>query len=1045
MNLNNNFEEILSCFDEFLIILDTKFQIKYSQVSPNLYIPKDAFQVGKYISNLPILPKESMILENLCQDCLHRHTNFTYSLTIAGNSYRLLGRYSESSDGSHIIIRGEPNINIENLILDIGPYVIFRSSYDSEFVTTYVSSNIAIQFHYQTSDFMNGKLNRKDIILSEDWERVFEEEKVFLKGQFRNFSLEYRIKKANGEIIFVNEFNVVTYYNSLPTEKISYLIDISEQKEREFEILNQRNQLIKIKRLFEDTNAAARIGGWEIDLAKGRYWWSDETKNIFQVGKDFVPNAEAFLHFFKTGNSRNTLTQSMEDSIRKGLSFDLELEISDSKEANKWVRTIGRPELNEGRVLRIVGSIQDISERKMMEKKTEEALAQLEILLDATTHVSIIGTDTNGIITHFNKGAENLLGYKSEEVIGKTTPIIIHLLEEVQNRSFELTEKLGRKIEGFETFVAIAKQGKYDSREWTYVRKDGTKFPVELIITAVKNKNDEIIGFLGIGIDISVHKQTEIALRESENRWHFALEGSGDGIWDWDAKTNKVFFSTQWKKMLGYSESEIGDTLSEWETRVHPDDIKQTFASLERHFQGKSSVYINEHRMLTKNGNYLWILDRGKVIERDSLGKPVRVIGTHTDITERKKMETMLGEAKQKAELASLAKSEFLANMSHEIRTPLNGVIGFSDLLLKTELNKLQKQYLETISISANSLLDLINDILDFSKIESGKMELFFEPVSLNELLHQISEIVKYRAHEKGLEYIMDVSPEVPKILITDAIRLRQIILNLTSNALKFTNEGYVLIQINAIQIRNNEYEFEFVIRDTGVGISNENQIKIFDSFSQADSSTTRKFGGTGLGLTISTQLLKLFGSELKLESKIGAGSIFSFKIKSKIEIEKSHEKPSLIDNSTLEKTSELEFDTYSNDTQVKILIVEDNPVNMMLTKAMVQKIFPILEIFEATNGKEAIVTFETTHPHIILMDIQMPEMNGYDATKKIRESKLGKTIPILALTAGTVSGEESRCLSAGMDDYITKPVVLKTLSEKLKKWLLLKGEKKSL
>lgn len=1046
MNLDYKLEDVLGSFDEFLIIVDQKLQIQYSIVSPNLYIPNGALSIGSNLSSLPVLPKELFILQSLSKDCLQRRHNFALSLTLAGNSFRVQGRFTNLDTGPALVIRGEPNPNIENLVLDVGPNVIFRSKYDTDFVISFVSSNISFLYQYQPQDFISGKLKKRDLIHEADLERVLEEEKVFLRGGLRNFSIEYRLKKGNGEIIYVNEFNVVTYYDSLPTEKICFLIDISEQKERESQIISQRNELFRIKRLFEDTNEAALSGGWEIDLVHQIHWWSDGIKKVFGLPATFLPEESSFSKLIILEKDIEVYKNAISKAIQDSLPFDIELKMKDTKEQNKWIRIVGKPELKNGKCIRIFGSLQDLSERRQMQIQKEEALARLENLLDATTHVTIIGTDTNGIITHFNKGAENLLGYKAFEIIGKTTPYIFHVPDEVKNRSEYLTVKYGYPIHGFETFVHLARQGVVDSREWTYVKKTGETFPVELVITAVKNRNNEVIGFLGIGIDISNHKVTEVALRESESRWQFALEGSGDGIWDWNAITNKVYFSKQWKSMLGYAEEEIGDSLQEWESRVHPDDLAECFKNLNDHFENKVQVYTSEHRMLHKNGDYVWILDRGKVIERDKQGKPIRVIGTHSDITERKNMEKMLKEAKSKAELASYAKSEFLANMSHEIRTPLNGVIGFSDLLLKTNLDEIQKQYTETISISANSLLDLINDILDFSKIESGKMDLHFEPVNLSDLFYQINEIIKFKSNEKGLKYILEIEKNVPNIILTDAIRLRQIILNLTSNAIKFTESGFVKVRISASKLQEDIYHFTFEIQDTGIGIDEENQKKIFEAFSQADTSTTRRFGGTGLGLTISSQLLKLFGSKLSVKSSLNNGSVFYFSIPIKALYDSE---PITTSPDPLKKKLEpkLENSLYlqTGESLERILIAEDNPVNMMLTRALAKKIFPDAEIIEAKDGKEAVMLFEEYSPNLILMDIQMPELNGYDATKKIRELKKGQTIPILALTAGTVAGEESRCLAAGMNDYISKPIVLKTMYEKLKKWLITEDVRKTM
>ncbi|TGM64698.1 response regulator [Leptospira meyeri] len=1156
-----NYQSIVESFDEFLIYLDPFLEIQFSRTSPNLYLPPDSISTGKHINDLHITPRDALILANLCQETLARRTPFQFTTTLLGNPFRISGRYLESKNIPGVILRGEPNFSIENVILDSGPYVIFRFKFDTEFLTTYVSPNVSLNLGYQTGDFKKGMLKPDDLIHPEDRDNAIQEEKDSIKNKSRTYQREFRFQKQDGTYIYVSVYSVVSYFNSIPTEKISYLIDITERKDKELEILKQRDELARIKLLFEETNAAANVGSWDVDLTNNTLFWAKETKRIHEVPDDYIPQLKTAFEFYPLEAHKQMLLDAFDKAVTKGTSYDLVLQIKTRLGKLKWARAIGHSVFKDGKCIRVFGSFQDITRSVNLDKQREDALSKLETILDATTHVTIIGADTTGIITHFNKGAEYHLQYDAEEVVGKTSPAIFHRQEEIEARSAILSREFGIPIVGFDTFIHKAKLGEYDSHEWTYVRKDKTEFPVQLVVTATKNKNGEITGYLGIGIDISAHKATEEALRASESRWQFALEGSGDGIWDWNSQTNKVFFSNQWKNMLGYSEDEIGTDISEWESRVHPEDKPNYFSDLDKHFEGKTSVYVNEHRMICKNGSYKWILDRGKVIEWTEDGKPLRMIGTHTDITERKLLENALIVARENAEKASQAKSDFLANMSHEIRTPLNGVIGFSDLLMRTELNQVQKKYMETVYLSANSLLDLINDILDFSKIESGKMELYKERINIYELLHQIAEIVKHKAYEKGLELILNISPKVPRNIFVDSLRLRQVLLNLIGNALKFTLKGEIQIKISAEPKDNNEYEFLFEVIDTGIGISHENQDKIFEVFSQADTSTTRQFGGTGLGLSISSKLLNLFDSKMQLESERDKGSRFYFKLKTLADNERNTEPELgqiksvmvLDDNETnlyvihemlnykgirvdgyrspkealevirsgtfydviisdfnmpemngldfienLLKTIEsnklkkpyLSLHTSSNDENIykrckdlgvqsvllkpiqtnilyesleklvsgknpevvtpnyepvhpiqtnekmKVMIVEDNPVNMMLTKAIVQKSLPGTIIIEAENGALAVEHFIQTEPQLIFMDVQMPEMNGYDATKAIRKLENGKSVPIIALTAGTLSGEEERCLECGMNDYISKPVVLKTIAEKMKHWL---------
>ncbi len=532
--------------------------------------------------------------------------------------------------------------------------------------------------------------------------------------------------------------------------------------------------------------------------------------------------------------------------------------------------------------------------------------------------------------------------------------------------------------------------------------------------------------------------------------------------------------------------------------------------------------------------------------------------------TQLKENQEKLVQEKQKAEAASRAKSEFLANMSHEIRTPLNGVIGFSDLLIRTKMTEQQNQYLNAITQSGNLLLDIINDILDFSKIEAGKLELSVEKVDLLEMVNQLSDMIRFQAHQKKLELLLNISGNMPRFVWCDEVRLRQVLVNLLANAVKFTEEGEIELKIEVTEkTAESSVQLKFSIRDTGVGIAEKNLDKIFDAFSQEDASTTKRFGGTGLGLTISNKLLGHMGSKLHLQSKPNKGSTFSFDVSFKCEagsiinyeevcnvkkvlivddntsnreimqgmlnlrqiqydsvsngnkalellkagnkydvIVMDYNMPEIDGIATIRRIKEFYGDGYqqpvtllfssSDDVKLQaackelqishslvkpvkinqfyralasinlpgkagatihhvqpqtdtaavalngnnctVLIAEDNSFNMKMAKAMLKFIIPDAAVIEAKNGKECLDFFTIHKPDIILMDIQMPEMNGYDAANAIRE--IDTEIPIIALTAGSIAGEKEKCLAAGMSDYIAKPFIKDTLHKMMEKWL---------
>jgi len=423
-------------------------------------------------------------------------------------------------------------------------------------------------------------------------------------------------------------------------------------------------------------------------------------------------------------------------------------------------------------------------------------------------------------------------------------------------------------------------------------------------------------------------------------------------------------------------------------------------------------------------------LQTTKTAVKDKNGTILGVLGVGRNLTELKKNEEALKEAKEEADRANLAKSDFLANMSHEIRTPMNAILGFSELMLDANLSAKEKDYLQKIHGSSKMLLGIINDILDYSKIEANKMEIEHREFNLGNVLSQLKMIFTQNAINKGLKLFFELKGTTPRMVLGDELRINQVLVNLLSNALKFTNEGHVTLSIELKQQYKHSAVINFSVSDTGIGIAGEDISKLFAPFSQADNSTTRKYGGTGLGLSISTRLVEAMGGRLNVDSQRGIGSTFSFEIELGIDSWDENKLETVDELNMINVSSVEDFPDLSN---INVLLVEDNEINQEVALAILKKVK--IEAVVANNGKEAVNIFlsKPNYFNIILMDLQMPIMNGYEATTVIREHD--KDIPIIALTAAAMVEDREKVLSVGMNDHLPKPINSNEMLKTVAKW----------
>jgi PAS domain S-box-containing protein len=874
-------------------------------------------------------------------------------------------------------------------------------------------------------------------------------------------SFELLFQRKNGER-FPVLIRTSIIHDSETDEKFVFatIQDISKSKKIE-------QKLLVTQKMMEQTNRVAHVGGWDIDLESQTMYWSEITRDIHEIPPGSEVTLEEGLNYYKPGYSSDTIREYWARCVEKGIPFDLELEIVTFTGKNKWVRTKSQCEIKNGKVTRVYGTFQDITSKKL----TEFSIAQKEKMLKG------VSMATDQLLSH--RKFENAIE-KSLEILGKTVEVDrVYLFENHTNSKGVLSASQ----------IYEYNSGKCHSEITADQLQNITHDSFEPFFKPL-SENKPFIAKLST-LDNSPEVRDFLALQDVKS-----------------ILAIPIMYQKKFWGFIGYDECQIEKDWSDAEIV-----ILQSFAK------------------------------------------------TIANAIERKNMDLSMEKAIAQAKAANIAKSEFLANMSHEIRTPLNGIIGFTDLVMKTSLDPTQSQYVSIVNNSANALLSIINDILDFSKIEAGKLELEVERFDVYEMASQTADIISYQAQSKYLEMLLNISLDVPRFIYTDEVRIRQVLINLLSNAIKFTEVGEVELKIEVRKHLKEDTIIRFEVRDTGIGIKQDMQHKIFEAFSQEDGSTTKKYGGTGLGLTISNQLLGLMHSKLQLRSNPGKGSTFFFDLKVKSDsgepvefehMDQLHNALIVDDNdnnrtiikqmlrlkqidseeansgfealqtiasnknydvilmdyhmpymdgletirkirsnfngeakdvpiillyssaddetvikacedlnvasrlvkpikmqdlyNSLGKLNKLETKPLGNqetkeeknfDENFKVLIAEDNQINMFLAKTILQRLLPNATIYEASNGQLAFDIYKRKGPDLIIMDIQMPIMNGLEATEAIRQKeKNGKRTPILALTAGNVKGQKEQCLEIGMDDFITKPVVEETLAAALQKWL---------
>ncbi len=693
-------------------------------------------------------------------------------------------------------------------------------------------------------------------------------------------------------------------------------------------------------------------------------------------------------------------------------------------------------------------------------KRVQEIDDDYKAIIDANNDI-VFMTNLLGTQLYMNKRVKTMLGYEPEEVIGKSFTKFIPK-EEISKSFGKLKEVFKNKtINRFETYV-LHKNGSKLAVEVTgkIINYDGDTLAVGTIRDiSERKKQEQLIAQRNEELSamteelrqnneelLAAREQVEIQykqIRESEERFRLAQEAAKIGIWEWFIDSDKLIWSDMMYKIFNFEKTEQPLTGEAFFKLVYEADRERIEKELEFALENNHSTIKTEYRIY-KKGNTAWVSEIATII-RNQDGKFVKMIGVMQDITHKKEAEIALNEqnheyaalneeylvqnerlaeARKAAEEANRLKSEFLANMSHEIRTPMNAIIGFSNILQKKIENPELKSYIEKISKSGYNLLELINDILDLSKIEAGQLKIQKAPANIKGLFDEIKSVFSEISKKKDIPLIFNYKNKLPKSLVIDSLRIRQIMLNLISNALKFTQFGEVTADIISHPAENQKDDYlnlEIHVKDTGIGIPKEQQKHIFDSFKQVEGQSTRKYGGTGLGLAITKRLVEMMNGTISVRSEENKGSVFSILFKN-IQISK---------NSYESEQAHEKYDVIFQKSNISI--VEDNLHNRELIKAYLTN--KNLKLNEISDGKEALEHFKTDTPDLIIMDIQLPKLDGYELTKILKDKPAFKNTPIIALTANATKSEIEK-YSPVFDEYLTKPITEQKLLHTIAKYL---------
>jgi diguanylate cyclase (GGDEF)-like protein/PAS domain S-box-containing protein len=850
-------------------------------------------------------------------------------------------------------------------------------------------------------------------------------------------------------------------WNTVPDPATGHLYgfarEISESKQHEERLRAREQQLA-------DAQMLAGVGSWGWNVETSELTCSEQALALLGVAPEHAGGSYDFIMQAVHPDDYELVDAALQNLLRDGTSYAIEYRVI---RANGLIHTLS----GRGRSIsaggaqprRLIGTLQDITERKRAEDEsrllanTAHALNTAEDLSSALAitlkqvcesegwdygEFWFPGPDSQELVCHvasYAKKPDRLREFRLHSQRRTCAPDVTLPGRVYSRNQAEWHADLSGANDDVFCRAALARSAQLRTCVGVPLRVEGKVAAVLVLLRHSPSVEDShqlaVLSTVAAQLGILIHRrQTEDALRRSEERFQIAARATSDLIYDWNLVTNALWLSEAATRNFGHTNTT--PPIGWWLDLIHPDDAERIHAALEQAISGTTTLWSGEYRFRRADGSYANVFDRG-YISRDPGGQALRMIGSMLDISEREQNAAALREAKESAEAAARAKSQFLANMSHEIRTPLTAVLGFADLLLDAKLSDSDRlNYVMTIRRNGEHLLSVLNDILDLSKVEAGKMAVELIKCSPAQVLNDVAALMRVRAVEKGLAFEVTYDGMIPATLRTDPTRLRQIVLNLVSNAIKFTEQGSVVLTARCEALDEGRAELTVSVRDTGIGMDEAQRSRLFQPFSQADTSMTRRYGGSGLGLGISAPLAAALGGSIAVESEPGRGSTFTLRVP-------VWQVPG---SALLQRPEEgLARDHHSSIPTLdivpraggRVLLAEDGRDNQVLIGTLLRKHGFEVQVVE--NGRLAVErtldALESGRPfHVVLMDMQMPELDGYGATSQLRARGYSGTI--VALTAHALSGERERCLSAGCDDYLTKPIERASLIASVKTYV---------